>query len=110
MKIQDVPFVVTNWSQITMVEHQGEAGTSHWRSFEQGNLRVRVVEYSPGFYSDHWCSRGHVLLVLKGELGIQLRDGAEYILKAGSGFQAEDDETNPHLAFSEKGARVYIVD
>lgn len=110
MKIQDVPFVVTNWSQITMVEYKGDAGTSHWRSFEQGNIRVRMVEYSPGFYSDHWCGRGHVLLVLEGELGIQLRDGTEFLMKPGTSFQVEDDETNPHLAFSEKGARVFIVD
>ena len=68
------------------------------------------VEYLPGFYSDHWCSRGHVLLVLEGELGIQLRDGREFVMKPGTSFQAEDDDANPHLVFSDKGAKVFIVD
>ncbi len=110
MKIQNVPFEVTDWSQLTMVEHEGERGTSQWRTFDRGNIRVRMVEYSPGFYSDHWCSRGHVLLVLEGELVIQLRDGREFVMKRGTSFQAEDDEANPHLAFTGTGAKVFIVD
>lgn len=110
MKIQDVPFEVTDWGQMTLVEHQGEKGTSLWQVFERGNIRVRKVEYSPGFRSDHWCGRGHVLLVLEGELLIQLRDGREFVMKPGTSFQVEDDEANPHLAFTEKGAKVFIVD
>ncbi len=110
MKIQGVPFEVTDWEQMTLVEHQGEKGISQWRTFEKGNIRVRMVEYLPGFWSDHWCSRGHVLLVLEGELTLQLRDGREFILKPGTSFQAGDDENNPHLAFTEKGAKVFIVD
>jgi quercetin dioxygenase-like cupin family protein len=110
MKIQDVPFEVTDWSQLTLVEHEGERGTSQWRTFDRGNIRVRMVEYLPGFYSDHWCSRGHVLLVLEGELVIQLRDGREFVMKPGTSFQAADDEINPHLAFTDKGAKVFIVD
>ncbi|MEE8605327.1 MAG: DHCW motif cupin fold protein [Candidatus Aminicenantaceae bacterium] len=110
MKIQDVPFEVTDWGQMTLVEHAGEKGTSQWRTFHRGNIRVRMVEYLPGFYSDHWCRRGHVLLVLEGELVIQLRDGREFVMKPGTSFQAEDDEANPHLAFTDKGAKVFIVD
>ncbi len=110
MKIQDVPFEVTDWGQMTLVEHQGEKGTSHWRVFERGNIRVRMVDYSPGFWSDHWCDRGHVLLVLEGELVIQLRDGREFVMKPGTSFQAGDDESNLHRAFTENGAKVFIVD
>jgi hypothetical protein len=39
-----------------------------WRTKEAGNVRVRMVEYSPGYVADHWCERGHVVLVLEGEL------------------------------------------
>ena len=34
-----------------------------------------MVEYSPGYFADHWCDRGHVLYVLEGELDTELRDG-----------------------------------
>jgi quercetin dioxygenase-like cupin family protein len=69
-----------------------------------------MVEYSPGFRSDHWCARGHVLLVLEGELIIELKDGQIFHMPPGTSFQAADDDVNPHLAFTDKGAKVFIVD
>ncbi len=110
MKIQNVPFSLIDWKKMVPAEYKGETGTSYWRIFESGDIRVRMVEYSPGFYSDHWCSRGHVLLVLKGELSIKLRDGRDFKLSSGMSFQVGDDNANPHFAFTEKGAEVFIVD
>jgi len=110
MKILNVPFTITDWSKIQPVEYKGETGTSYWHTFKAGNVRVRMVEYSPGFTSDHYCSRGHILLVLEGELKIKLKDGQTFSLIQGMSFQAEDDESNPHLAYTEKGAKVFIVD
>jgi len=110
MKIQDVPFSTTDWNEVESVEYKGESGTSFWKTFEAGNIRVRMVEYSPDFKSDHWCGRGHVLLVLEGELVIKLKDGREFTLTSGTSFQVADDDYNPHLAYSENGAKVFIVD
>ncbi len=110
MNISQVPFTVTDWSQMEATEYKGESGTSFWWTFARGNLRVRIVEYSPGFRSDHWCPRGHVLYVLEGTLNIELKDGRIFELPAATGFQAEDDDTNPHLASSVTGAKVFIVD
>ncbi len=110
MKIQSVPFSITEWGEIPPEENKGETGISYWQTFKQGNIRVRMVEYSPGYRSDHWCSRGHVLLVLEGELILKLKDGREFNLAARTGFQVEDDEENPHMVCTEKGARVFIVD
>jgi quercetin dioxygenase-like cupin family protein len=110
MKIQGVPFSVTHWDKETPAEHKGETGTSFWRTFEQGNVCVRMVEYSPGYLSDHWCPRGHVLLVLEGEIVIELKDERKFKLIPGMSFQVSDDEDNPHIARTEKGAKVFIVD
>lgn len=110
MKITDVPFRVTDWGKVSKSEFRGESGTSFWRVFEAGNIRARMVEYSKDFKSDHWCPRGHVLLVLEGELVIRLKDGAEHRLTAGTSFQAADDNDNPHLAYTHQGAKVFIVD
>jgi len=110
MKIQDVPFSFTDWSMIESQEFAGERATSYWRTFSSGELRVRMVEYAPGFRSDHWCPRGHVLLVLEGDLTIELKDGRVIKLPPRTSFQVGDDDTNPHLAYTEKGATVFIVD
>lgn len=83
---------------------------SYWKVFEQGNIRVRIVEFEPGFKADHYCPRGHVLLVLEGEVQIRLKDGKEYKLTPSMSFQASDDEINPHYVYSDKGGKVFIVD
>ncbi len=49
-----------------------------------------MVEYSPGYLADHWCDRGHVLYVLKGELDSELRDGRKFKLTAGMSYQVSD--------------------
>ena len=110
MLIKDVLFTVTDWSGIDPVEVKGETGTSFCRIFEQGNIRVRKIDYSPKYRADHWCGRGHILLVLEGELVIQLKKDRVYTLSAGMSFQAADDQEDPHLAYTEKGATVFIVD
>ncbi len=110
MKLQNVPFTITDWNHVAPVEHRGASGTSIWQTFETGNIRVRVVEFSAGFKSDHYCERGHVVLVLEGELWIELQDRTVYTLQPGMSFQVEDDPINPHLVYTFKGAKAFIVD
>lgn len=54
MNIENVPFMTTDWSKIARIEHPGETGMSLWRTLEIGNIRVRLVEYTPGYLADHW--------------------------------------------------------
>ncbi len=110
VQIEHVPFTVTEWEKVAASEHPGEHGVAYWRTFEAGNVRVRVVEYSPGDLADHWCSRGHVLYVLQGELETQMRDGRTFVLKAGMSYQVEDDAPAPHRSFTKTGAKLFIVD
>jgi len=110
MKIKNVPFSITEWNKIVPVEYKGETGTSFWKTFEMGNIRVRMVEYSADYSADHWCSRGHILLVLEGDFVIKLKDGREFKLTSGTSFQVEDEKNNPHFSYTEKGAKVFIVD
>ncbi len=108
MQIQDVPFTTIIWSGQPATEHPGETGAAMWRTFEKGNIRVRMVEYSPGYVADHWCSRGHVLLVLEGELETELQDGRRFVLKPGTSYQVQDGE--PHRSATKTGAKLFIVD
>lgn len=84
-------------------------GVARWRTVEQGNVWVRMVDYSPGYLADHWCERGHVVLVLAGELITELRDGRRLTLGPGSSYQVADGES-AHRSSSPKGARLFIVD
>ena len=109
MKILDCPYTNIDWGNIPAVNYPGETGHALWRSFEMGNIRVRMVEYSAGYLADHWCSRGHVILILEGEIISELKDGRKSVLKAGTGYVVSDDIA-PHRSSTEKGAKLFIVD
>lgn len=109
MKLQDIPFGTTDWATVERTEHKGERGTAFWRTREFGGIRVRMVEYSPGYLADHWCSKGHILLVLEGRLVTELADGRRVVLEPGSSYQVADG-AEPHRSSTESGAQLFIVD
>ncbi|MDR2788941.1 MAG: DHCW motif cupin fold protein [Candidatus Accumulibacter sp.] len=109
MQMSDIPFGTTDWSEITPTEHPGERGKALWRVRQFGAIRARMVEYSPGYLADHWCSKGHVLLCLEGELHTELKDGRSFALRPGMSYQVADD-AEPHRSSNASGARLFIVD
>jgi hypothetical protein len=110
MKIPAFPFTAIDWSKVPGEEHPGETGKAVWRTMNAGDLRVRMVEYSPGYRADHWCARGHVILIVEGEMTAELKDGRSFVLKAGMGYVASDDADNPHQSHTEAGCKLFIVD
>lgn len=109
MQISDLPFGITDWSAVAPTEHPGETGTARWRTRDFGPIRVRMVEYSPGYRADHWCEKGHILLCLAGTLETELRDGRRFQLKAGMSYQVAD-RAEPHRSSTTTGATLFIVD
>ena len=109
MKLESIPFQSIDWSRIEPTSHPGESGVATSRGLEAGNVRIRKVEYSPGYVADHWCARGHVVLVLEGELVFELSGGRRATLGAGDSFVVDDDD-GTHRSSSPGGARLFIVD
>ncbi len=110
MKIPTLPFTVTDWSAVEPTRHPGEIGHALWRTFTTGDLRVRLVEYTPGYLADHWCDRGHVLFVLEGELDTELKDGRTFKLTPGMSYQVSDFGDAAHRSSTTTGAKLFIVD
>jgi hypothetical protein len=109
MVISGVPFGTTDWSKVPATEHRGETGIATWRTCHFGGLRVRMVDYSRGYRADHWCSKGHILLCLQGELHTELQDGRTFVLTAGTSYQVADD-AEAHRSYTPTGARLFVVD
>ncbi|MFZ3341663.1 MAG: DHCW motif cupin fold protein [Terriglobales bacterium] len=109
MKMSGFSFATTDWAQVAASEHRGKTGSAVWRTQNFGEIRVRMVEYSPGYLADHWCSKGHVILCLEGELETELANGRRYTLKAGQSYQASDGEPG-HRSSTKTGAKLFIVD
>ena len=117
MDMRDIPFGTTDWSGVERTEHKGDSGVAYWRTrtfgesplAEGGAIRVRMVEYTPGYVADHWCSKGHILLCIEGELETELADGRKFVLKPGMSYQVADG-AEPHRSRTTGGARLFIVD
>jgi len=109
MQMKNIPFGITDWSTIKAEQHKGESGTASWKTCQFGEIRVRMVEYSPGYKADHWCSKGHILLCLEGELHTETKDGGTQVLHPGISYQVADDDV-PHRSYTKQGAKIFIVD
>ena len=109
MQIENLPFEVTDWATVAPTKHLGESGLAIWRTNHFGPIRVRMVEYSAGYIADHWCSKGHILLCIEGELHTELKDGRTFTLKPGMSYQVADN-AEPHRSSAPWGAKLFIVD
>jgi hypothetical protein len=109
MRIEAFPFATTDWEGIPVVEAQGTSGTARRRTLQLGEIRVRLVEYSPGYSADHWCEKGHILYCLGGSLQTELRDGRTMTLTAGMSYQVGDG-IDAHRSSTVTGAKLFIVD
>ena len=109
MQINDIPFGTTDWSSVETTTHMGDSGVATWRTRQFGDIRVRLVEYSPGYLADHWCQKGHILFCVDGELATDLADGRSFTLTPGMSYQVADGG-DAHQSRTAKGARLFIVD
>ena len=109
MDISGVAFHTTNWDTVETTRHEGDTGYAIWKTIHVGNIRVRQVEYSSGYVANHWCSKGHILLCIEGEMTTELQDGRRFILTGGTSYQVGDN-MEPHRSFTQNGCKLFIVD
>jgi quercetin dioxygenase-like cupin family protein len=102
-------FSTTDWGSLEPSRHAGERGIAVWRTKNIGGLRLRMVEYTAGYLADHWCSRGHILFVVRGELRTELDDGRSVVLNAGQSYEVATGE-EAHRSSTTSGATLFIVD
>jgi mannose-6-phosphate isomerase class I len=109
MNMTDIPMGTTDWSKVERTEHEGESGLAYWQTQNFGDVRVRIVEYTPGYSADHWCQKGHIVFCLEGELHTELKDGRAFTLKPGMSYQVADN-AEPHRSSTVSGVKLFIVD
>lgn len=105
----NILFSKINWEEIPKVEYPGESSTSFWRTVMLDNMRVRVVDYLPGYLADHWCQKGHIVHCLEGEFINELENGEKTIMRAGDTYVVSD-RLSSHRSSTRGGARLLIID
>ncbi|HMF71241.1 MAG TPA: DHCW motif cupin fold protein [Flavitalea sp.] len=109
MVTANIPFQTINWSAIGRNEHPGETGLAFWQTVEFPDLRLRIVEYSPGYLADHWCKKGHVVYCLEGEFVSEMETGERFVLKKDMTYVVSDDLSS-HRSVTKSGVKLLIID
>ncbi len=110
MNLDNISVGVTDWSQIPESVHAGASGTATVRSRQLGDIQLRLVVYSSSYMADHWCSKGHIVFVVAGEVMIEHQHGVTYTLMPGMSYHVADEDGPPHRVLSESGATLFLVD
>jgi len=105
----NIPFQTIDWIKIPKVEHPGETGKAFWQTVQFPGLRIRIVEYSKGYFADHWCQKGHIVHCLDGEFVSELQNGKKVILTKGSTYVVSDGLSS-HRSISKNGVKLMIID
>jgi len=104
-----IPFQTIDWANIEKVTYPGETGTAYWQTQQWNGLRVRKVEYSPGYLADHWCQKGHIVHCLEGSFISELSTGEKIVLSKGDTYVVSDNMSS-HRSITEEGASLLIID
>lgn len=105
----NIPFQTIDWSKVEKTEHKGTTGTAYWQTVQFCGLRIRIVEYSPGYIADHWCKKGHIVYCLEGDVINELEDGEQNRLTPGMSYVVSDDLSS-HRSVTENGVKLLIID
>ena len=109
MQLSSFSFQTTNWEGIAREEHAGISGKAWWQVMMMNDIRIRMVEYSPGYLADHWCRKGHIIYCIEGAMETELEDGRKFNLAAGMTYQVGDD-CEAHRSSTKDGCKLFIVD
>ena len=105
----NIPFQTIEWSVIEKTIHPGETGSAFWQTLQLRGLRIRIVEYSPGYLADHWCKKGHIVHCLSGELVSELKTGDVFTLTTGMTYVVSDNMSS-HRSATANGVKLLIID
>ncbi|MEJ7627821.1 MAG: DHCW motif cupin fold protein [Ferruginibacter sp.] len=109
MELPVFPFQLLNWDSVSAEEHLGTTGKSTWKVIQMGNIRIRLVEYSAGYKANHWCSKGHIIYCIQGQMETELADKRVFAIKSGNGYMV-GEENESHSSSSREGCVLFIVD
>jgi uncharacterized cupin superfamily protein len=109
MNDKNIPFQTIDWSKIPKTEHKGETVIAYWQTLQFDGLSIRIVEYSAGYIADHWCTKGHIVHCLMGEVVNEQKDGTSSVLTPGMSYVVSDDLSS-HRSVTKTGVKLMIID
>jgi hypothetical protein len=107
--VNNIPFQTINWPALEKIIHAGETGFALWQTVQLPGLRLRMVEYTAGYFANHWCSKGHIVHCLEGAFTSELKTGETFLLTTGMTYIVSD-EMSCHRSVTKTGVKLLIID
>jgi hypothetical protein len=107
--MEHLPLEATDWGSVEEERQPGATGHAISKTRSYADVRVRFIEYTPGYLADHWCSKAHVIYCIAGEISIELDNGHRLNVRKGMSLATEQDGTRHRLS-SDIGAVIFVVD
>ena len=107
--MNNIDFTSIDWDNVAKTEHVGETGIAYWQTLQFNGIRIRIVEYSKNYLADHWCTKGHIVHCLEGEIESELQNGDVFRLSKGMTYIVSD-ELSSHRSFSSNSVKLLIID
>ena len=109
MQTLPLPLEPTDWSLVEEVRQTGASGHAICKTRRFGDVRVRLIDYTPGFVAALWCSKKHVIHCIAGSITVQMKDRPGISFQEGMSLVTEDTGP-PHRLSTEIGAVLLMVD
>jgi len=109
MLTSGIPFQAIDWSNIEKIVQLYESASVSQQTISFEGLRIRMVEYFPGYIADHWCRKGHIVHCLKGSFVSELETGGFFSLSEGMSYVVSDNMSS-HRSLSKNGVTLLIID
>jgi quercetin dioxygenase-like cupin family protein len=110
VKLENFPVGTIDWPKVPAVVQAGETGIATSRTVNLSDVTLRLVEYSAGYKADHWCTKGHILYVVSGNVVIEYDNEKRTNLSSGMSWHAPEGASTAHLLRCERAATVFIID
>ncbi|HET9825950.1 MAG TPA: DHCW motif cupin fold protein [Chitinophagaceae bacterium] len=107
--MSNIPFQTIDWATIERTEHQGESGIAYWQTVQYPGLRIRIVEYSSGYFANHWCEKGHIVYCIEGSFTSRLNTGESFFLSKEMSYVVSDNLSS-HMSSTDTGVKLLIID
>lgn len=98
-----------DWETIAAQKTNGISGFVMVRVVELATFKIRQLSFSPNYEADHWCQKGHIIHVQKGELIIEYKNNTMVKIPELQSLILGDG-LSWHKARTVKEAEVLIID
>jgi uncharacterized cupin superfamily protein len=95
--------------ELDTIRWQEDRPGARFKSFASGGQRLRLLELSEEFVEDDWCTEGHVVYVLDGELSVELKGAGLTRLQAGDASFLPAGEAGAHRPVLGPGERALLL-